>query len=63
MDLVVSGTAKELKSTVVVRPGADPDVIRLAYRGATAVQLEPSGSIVVNTQLGEIREKAPIAYQ
>jgi len=59
----VSGTAGELKSTFVVRPGADPGLIRLAYRGASGVRLEPDGSLVVDTPLGEIREKAPFAYQ
>ncbi len=63
VDLVVSGTAGELESTFVVRPGADPGLIRLAYRGATAVRLEPDGSLVVDTPLGEIREQAPVAYQ
>jgi len=63
VDLVVSGTAGELKSTFVVRPGANPGAIRLAYRGASAVRLEPDGSLVVDTPLGEIREQAPVAYQ
>jgi len=63
VDLVVSGIAGELKSTFVVRPGADPGQIRLAYRGATGVRLETDGSLVVETPLGDIREKAPFAYQ
>jgi len=63
VDLVVSGTAGELESTFVVRPGADPGKIRLAYRGAAAVRLEADGSLVVDTPLGEIREQAPVAYQ
>jgi len=46
VDVVVSGTAGELESTFVVSPGADPGRIRLAYRGATAVQLEEDGSLV-----------------
>jgi hypothetical protein len=63
VDVVLSGTAGELESTFVVRPGADPTAIRLAYRGATAVRLEPDGSLVVDTPLGEISEQAPVAYQ
>ncbi len=63
VDVVVSGTAGELESTFVVRPGADPGQVRLAYRGATAVRIEAGGSLVVDTPLGEIREKAPFAYQ
>jgi len=63
VDLVVSGTAGELESTFVVRPGADPGLIRLAYRGAEVVRLEADGSLVVDTPVGEIREEAPFAYQ
>ena len=63
VDVVVSGTAGTLETTFVVRPGADPTAIRLAYRGATAVRLEPDGSLVVDTPLGSITEHAPVAYQ
>jgi hypothetical protein len=63
VDLVVSGTDGELKSTFVVRPGTDPGVIRLAYRGASTVRLGPDGSLVVETPLGDIREMPPVAYQ
>jgi len=63
VDLVVSGTAGELKSTFVVRPGADPGLIRLTYRGASAVQLQPDGSLIVDTPLGSITEQRPFAYQ
>ncbi|HPA81481.1 MAG TPA: SBBP repeat-containing protein [Thermoanaerobaculales bacterium] len=63
VDLVVAGTGGELKSSFVVRPGADPGLIRLAYRGASAVQLEPDGSLLIDTPVGSIREQAPVAYQ
>ena len=63
VDLEISGAGGELKSSFVVRPGADPGTIRLAYRGASAVRLEPDGSLVAETPLGEIRELAPFAYQ
>ena len=63
IDLVVTGTAGQLKSNFVIRPGADPSVIRLAYRGATAVGLEPGGGLLIGTPLGSIREQEPIAYQ
>jgi len=63
VDLVVGGRAGELKSTFVVRPGADAGVIRLAYSGASAVRLGPDGVLVVETPLGDIREQPPVAYQ
>jgi hypothetical protein len=63
VDLVLSGSAGQLKSSFVVRPGADPSAIRLAYRGASAVRLGSNGSLVVDTPLGSITEEAPLAYQ
>ena len=43
IDLVYTGTAGQLKYTFLVKPGADPDRIRLAYRGATAVHADRRG--------------------
>jgi len=63
VDLVVSGTAGELESTFVVRPGVDARAIRLAYRGASAVSLNPDGGLTVETPLGPIDELAPVAWQ
>lgn len=45
IDLICSGTVNRLKYTFVVKPGADPQQIKLAYRGATAVQLTEAGEL------------------
>jgi len=63
VDLVVSGADGDLKSSFVVRPGADPSSIRLGYRGASGVRFEPDGSLVVETPHGDITEQPPVAYQ
>jgi hypothetical protein len=63
VDMVVSGSGGELKSSFVVRPEADPAAIRLAYRGATELRLDLDGSLVCKTPFGEIREHQPLAYQ
>src|SRR5713101_3131152 len=39
IDLVYSGTGNRLKYTFVIKPGADPQQIKLAHRGATTVTL------------------------
>lgn len=63
VDLEVSGRGGELESTFVVRPGADPGAIRLAYRGASAVRVNSDGGLTVETPLGAVDELAPVAYQ
>ncbi len=63
IDLVYSGTSDRLKYTFVVKPGADPSRIRLAYRGASAVRLTDAGQLEVVTPVRSLRDDSPYAYQ
>jgi hypothetical protein len=63
IDLVYEGTTNQLKYTFLVRPGADPHQIKLAYRGASAVALTPAGQLEVRTPVQTFREEAPYVYQ
>ncbi|MCX6028588.1 MAG: SBBP repeat-containing protein [Chloroflexi bacterium] len=62
IDLVYSGTVNRLKYEFVVKPGADPAAIRLAYRGAT-VRVNDAGQLEVSTPAGGFQDDAPVAYQ
>jgi len=62
IDLTYSGTVNRLKYEFVVRPGADPTRIRLAYRGAS-VRLNEAGQLEVSTPAGGFQDDAPAAYQ
>ena len=63
IDLVFSGTTNALKYEFVVRPGADPAQIRLAYRGASEVRVGKTGGLVISTPAGEFEDGAPSACQ
>ena len=63
IDLVYEGTVNRLKYHFVVHPGADPNLIRLAYRGASSVSLNDAGQLVVETPLGSFEDDTPVAYQ
>jgi hypothetical protein len=63
IDLVYYGTVNRLKYEFVVRPGADPGRIRLAYRGATGVQVNAAGQLEVTTPIGGFQDDTPVAYQ
>jgi hypothetical protein len=63
IDLVYTGTVNRLKYRFVVRPGADPEVIRLAYRGATSVVVTDGGQLGVNTPVGGFNDDRPYSYQ
>jgi len=63
IDLVYSGTNDKLKYEFVVRPGADPEKIRLAYRGASGVSVNEEGQLEVETPLRNFQDEKPVAYQ
>jgi hypothetical protein len=63
IDLVYYGTADRLKYEFIVQPGADPGQIRLAYHGATGVELTGDGQLQVTTPAGGFADDAPLAYQ
>jgi len=63
IDLIYRGTVDRLKYEFRVRPGADPQTIRLRYRGAEAVRLTDAGALRVETPLGGFEDAPPSAYQ
>ncbi len=63
IDLVYSGTGKQLKYEFVVAPGADPRAIDLGWRGATGLDISARGELEVATPVGKLRDEAPRSYQ
>ena len=63
IDLVYGGTAGRLKYTFLVKPGADPARIKLAYLGATDVRVNGAGQLEVSTPVGGFSDDQPYAYQ
>jgi hypothetical protein len=63
IDLACYGTANKLKYDFVVHPGADPSLIRLAYRGASQVEVNGEGRLVIKTPEGGFEDDSPLGYQ
>ncbi len=63
IDLVYGAKGQDLKYEFVVRPGARPEQIKLAYSGATAVEVNGEGQLEVSTPLGGFRDDVPYTYQ
>jgi hypothetical protein len=61
IDLRLFAYYQTLKYEFVVKPGADPSVIRLHYDGATAVRSE-KGQLVIETSLLPFREEKPYSF-
>src|SRR5438552_7500104 len=55
IDLVFRGEGGRLRYEFLVRPGASPSAIRLAYRGAKGLRLGGPGALSLNTPLGTLR--------
>ncbi|MBI2876816.1 MAG: SBBP repeat-containing protein [Candidatus Tectomicrobia bacterium] len=63
IDLVYRGQGGRLKYEFVVKPGADPSRIRLAYRGIEGMSVNNAGDLILKTAFGELRDSQPYAYQ
>ncbi len=63
IDLVYLGNTGQLKSEFIVAPGANPNQILLNYQGEKGISIASNGDLVLQTELGEMREKAPFIYQ
>src|SRR5260370_1224919 len=63
VDLVYYGNQQRLEYDFVLRPGAEPNQIRLAYSGADSMQLDSNGDLILNVQGKELRQRRPLVYQ
>jgi hypothetical protein len=63
IDLAFRGERGQLKYEFRVARGADPTAIRLAYRGASSLSLDASGSLRIHTRLGMLTDAWPRSYR
>ncbi|MBI5379465.1 MAG: SBBP repeat-containing protein, partial [Nitrospirae bacterium] len=63
IDLKLYGNGRALEEEFIVKPGADPGQIRVAYKGIEKLRVAEDGSLRILTAFGEIRESRPRIYQ
>ena len=64
VDMVYYGSRQgKLEYDFVVKPGANPGAIRLAFSGATGVRVTSEGELALLTPAGEVRWQRPVTYQ
>jgi len=61
IDFTMYSTTEGLKYDFVIHPGADPDNIRLVYKGLDEIELR-NGTLFLKTSLGEVVEKNPVVF-
>lgn len=63
IDLECSGDLHRLKYTFIVKPGADPTMIRMAYRGASDASISDEDTLEISTPVGSFEDGKPYAFQ
>ena len=59
-----SGNQRRLKYTFYLNPGSDPNQIQMIYDGIEGLWVdELTDELVIQTEWGEMRDAAPVAYQ
>ncbi len=53
----------DLEYDFVIRPGADPNALRLRFEGGTRPVLDANGDLVFKTASGELRQRKPRVWQ
>lgn len=63
IDVVYRSQGRNYEYDFVVAPGADPNVIRLAWEGARAMEIGSNGDLVLETGGEPVVQKKPRVYQ
>jgi len=63
VDLLYHGQQRQLEYDFIVKPGADPNQIRLRFEGAQKMRIDESGDLVLTIKGGELRQHSPSVYQ
>jgi len=63
IDLIYYGNQGQLEYDFVVAPGADPELLRLEFRGVDGLKLDAEGNLILQTEYGQVIQRAPIIYQ
>jgi hypothetical protein len=63
IDMIFKGRAGRLSYEFIVRPGADPSDIRLAYQGANDLALSKRGDLLFKTPRGTFSDQRPRSFQ
>jgi hypothetical protein len=63
VDVVYSGNQRDLEYDFVVKPGADPSRIHIAYKGSSRFELNAKGDLELQTAAGPAVAQKPVVYQ
>jgi len=53
---------KDLEYTIIIHPGADLSKVQLKYIGTSGMHIDGEGNVVVNNDIGMLKETTPVGY-
>jgi gliding motility-associated-like protein len=63
IDMRYIGKGDEIKYEFIVKPQVNPNVIVLNYANQKSLKLDKKGNLIITTELGQIQERYPLAFQ
>src|SRR5262245_42944743 len=63
IDLIYRGNQQQLEYDFNVAPGANPKLIEIEFTGADALSISDQGDLVLQTEVGDVRHRRPLAFQ
>lgn len=63
IDLEFFESEQTLKYEFIVKPNANPQNIKLLYKGQKSIKKQRNGNVIIETELGQIIEQRPYVYQ
>ncbi|MCK4764110.1 MAG: SBBP repeat-containing protein [Candidatus Aminicenantes bacterium] len=63
IDLKVYGVDRQVEYDWIVRPGADPANIKLAYKNVKSTGIDSAGNLIVETGFGKLQHNKPLGFQ
>ena len=63
VDLIYYANQRQLEYDFVVAPGADPGIIRMAYKGVRHMDIDKEGSLALDLSNGQLKQDRPLVYQ
>ncbi len=63
IDLIYYGNHRQLEYDFAISPGANPSLIQFEITGASQIELDEEGNLVLQTGSGELHFQTPVVYQ
>ena len=63
IDMLYYSAQEQFEYDFIVKPGADPNLIKVQFRGAKEITLDKDGNLVLETEAGELIHQKPLIHQ